>query len=84
MSLQLDLTKDEWWYCKLLAKGQLPFEEMTFDQKLLVYEANIDISDTVPVEQLEEFEDELARRGYFGTKEQMKQRAVDTKRKFKV
>lgn len=69
MSLKLDLTKDELWYCKLLAKGQIEFEELDFDLQLLLYESNVNISDTVDQETLEEFENKLALKNYFGPKE---------------
>ena len=81
MPVALDLTKDQWWYCKLLAKGQVEFEELDFEKKLLVYEANVDISDTVPREQIEEFEEELAMKNYFGPKEMARTAAARTKRR---
>lgn len=81
MALSLDLTKDEYWYCKLLAKGQVEFSELDFDKKLLVYEANVNITDTVSQEEIEEFEEKLALKGYFGTTELAKQAAKTTKEK---
>lgn len=69
MSLKLDLTKEELWYCKLLAKGQIEFEELDFDLQLLLYEANVDLSDTVDSETLRDFEEKLALKNYFGPKE---------------
>lgn len=80
MSLSLDLTKEQLWYCKLLAKGQVEFSELDFEKKLLVYEANVDISDEVPVEDIQEFEDTLAMKNYFGPVEMAKAAARRTAR----
>jgi hypothetical protein len=79
MPLQLDLTKDQLWYCKLLAKGQVEFNELDFETQLIVYESNVDISDTVSEEDLREFEDKLALKNYFGPREMAKAAARRTK-----
>lgn len=81
MALQLDLGKRELWFLKLLAKGQVEFEEMPFERKLLVYEANVDITDVVDQDQIREFEEELAMKNYFGPTEMAKAAAKRTKRK---
>lgn len=79
MSLQLDLTKQELWYCKLLAKGQIEFEELDFDLQLLIYESNVNLADTVDQEVLEDFEDKLALKNYFGPTQLAKTAAKQTK-----
>lgn len=66
MPIALDLTERELWYCKLLAKGQVEFDELDFEEKLLVYEMNVDITDAVPKEDIREFEEALALKNYFG------------------
>lgn len=81
MPLQLDLSKEELWYCKLLAKGQIEFEELDFDLQLLIYESNVNIADTVDQETLEDFEEKLAMKNYFGPTEMAKTAAKKTKEK---
>lgn len=81
MSLRLDIGEKELWYLKLLAKGQIEFEEMDFEKKLLVYEANVDISDVVDQEEMRSFEEELAMKNYFGPTELAKAAAKRTKRR---
>lgn len=81
MSLQLDLTKQELWYCKLLAKGQIEFEELDFDLQLLIYESNVNLADTVDQEVLEDFEDKLALKNYFGPKKLAEAAARRTKQR---
>ena len=81
MALQLDLTKEELWYCKLLAKGQIEFEELDFDLQLLIYESNVNLADTVDREVLQDFEDKLALKNYFGPKALAKAAARQTKQR---
>jgi len=81
VALKLDLTKDQLWYCKLLAKGQIEFSELDFELQLLLYESNVDLSDTVDPDTLRDFEDKLALKNYFGPKEMAKAAARQTKRK---
>jgi len=81
MSLKLDLSKKQLWLGRLLAKGQVGFDELDFEQKLLMYEANVDISDVVPQGDIQEFEDKLALKNYFGPKEMAKSAARQAKKK---
>lgn len=81
MSLQLDLTKEQLWQCKLLAKGQTEFDELDFETQLLVYESNVNISDVVDEEALRDFEDTLAMKGYFGVSELARAAARQTRQR---
>jgi len=81
MSLKLDLSKEQLWIGKLLAKGQVEFDELDFERKLIMYEANVDISDVVPQEQIQDFEDKLALKNYFGPKEMAKSAARQARKR---
>jgi len=79
MALQLDLSKKQLWLCRLLAKEQVTFDELDFEEKLIVYEANVDISDVVDQSEIQDFEDKLALKNYFGPKELAKSAARQAK-----
>lgn len=65
---KLQLSKDELWELKLLAKGQTDWEELDFETKKMLYNTPVDLSDRVTDEQLRDFELKLAMKGEMGVR----------------
>lgn len=66
MALQLQLSKDQLWKVKLLAKGQIDWEDLDYEEKKMLYDTGIDLSYRVSEEQMQEFERTMAMKGEFG------------------
>ena len=63
---KLSLSKEELWNLKLLAKGQVEWEELDSETKEMLYNTPIDLSYKVSNEELREFELKLALKGKKG------------------
>lgn len=76
---RLPLSKDQLWLVKLLAKGQVEWDELDYDDKKKLYYTQIDLSYRVTDDQLSEFEDKMALKGEFGIKRMAKAAVGETK-----
>lgn len=65
---RLTLGKEQLWKLKLLAKGQVEWEEMDFEDKKMLYDTGIDLSWKVSSDEMREFERKLALKGEFGVR----------------
>lgn len=63
---KLPLSKKELFYAKKMARGHLDWGELSYEEKKMMYETPIDLSDRVSDEQIDSLETEMAIRGEFG------------------
>lgn len=65
-AISLQLSKQEFWEIKMLAKGQAEWDNLDYEKKKMLYDTGVDLSYRVSEEQIREFEREMAMKGEFG------------------
>lgn len=73
MAIELNLHPRTIWVAKQLARRpDFYWDKLSYDDKKRVFEAPLDL-DTIQEDKINEFEREMAKRGEFGVKEQVKE-----------
>ena len=78
---RLTLSKEQLWYAKLLAKGQVEWEELDFEKKKALYRSGVDLSYKVSDGEMRQFERELGMKGEFGIRGIARAAAASAKEK---